>query len=283
MLYLCWQIFIGNKLVVNGDGINDDSQKRHNINGVNILRKDTENSLLPSSKTDSFDGNKDIVLDDLTKQRNRSHSNSKSRNDSNCALPNEIDSNGNIIKEANVTNTKGTSKKKNGKNTKQRSKSFHIKCDRTYTNYYKIEYKGDANGSKDAKSSHTKGDSDHSIINKPPSRVDFDCSEEYFVDDEDEHQIHSNSINTHMVGNQMKRASSLEPSDYNHSVVTTKPEQSLHSKVDVEQNPYNDLDRIKKYGNEQIDGRNVNHTVGNSIYAVPNQATNIYRPSMQRY
>ena len=268
--------------MINGDGKHDDSQERYKNTGVNILRKDTENSLLHSSKTDSFDGNKDIGLDDLIKQRNRSHSNSKSRHDSNVALPKEIDSNGNIIKEANVTNNKATSKKKNGKTSKQRSKSFHIKCDRTYTNYYKIEYKGDANGNKDTKSSHTTGDSKNSNTNKPPSRVDFDCSEEYFVDDEDEHQIYSNSINTRMVGNQMKRASSLEPSDYNHAVVTTKPEQSLYSKVGVEQNSSNDFNRFEKYGNEQFDGVNVNHTVGNSIYAIPNQPTSIYRPSIQR-
>ena len=271
---------LGNKLVINGDGKHDDSQKRHNTTGVNILRKDTEDFLVPSSKTDSFDGYKDIGLDDLIKQRNRSHSNSKSRNDSNGALANEIDSNGNIIKEAN--STKGMSKKKNGKTSKQRSKSFHIKCDRTYTNYYKIEYKGDANGNKDTKSSHSKGDSNHSNVNKPPSRVDFDCSEEYFVDDEDEHQIHSDIINTHMMSNQMKRASSLEPSDYNPTVISTKPEQSLYSKVGVEPNSYNDFDRLKKCNNEDFDGMNVNHTVRNRNYAVPNQPSNVYRPSIQR-
>ena len=268
--------------MLNGDGKYDDSREGNNISGVNISRKDNENSLLPSSKTDSFDGNKNIGIDGPIKQRNRSHSNSKTRNDSNGPLLNEIDSNGNIIKEANVTNTKGTSKKKNGKTSKQRSKSFHIKCDRTYTNYYKIEYKGDSNGNKDTKNSHTQGNSNHSNTNKPTSRVDFDCSEEYFVDDEDEHQIHSNSINTRMVGNQMKRASSLEPSDYNHAVVTNKPEQPLYSKVGVEQNSYNDFDRLKKFGNEQFDGMNVNHTVRNSIYAVPNQPASIYRPSIQR-
>ena len=272
---------IGNKLVLNGEGKHELSRQKDSVASVTVTKRDPENVDLIITETDSYKENESIHVDGATKQRNRSNSHSKSRTHNSEELTNKIDSNGNIIKEACASDSKGPSKKKSAKSSKHRSKSFHIKCDRTYTNYYKIEYKGDGNGSKEVKSNKSKDDCDKPDKYKPSNAV-IDCSEEYFVDDEDNHQLNSDFSNNLAITDSKKRASSLEPCDYNSSFNPSPAHQVLGSKIGAEKNSYVEFNRIENNSRANIAETSQNGPINNGIYAAPYQPAQMYRPSIQR-
>ena len=273
---------IGNKLVLNGEGKHEVSQLKNSVASVTETKRDPENTELTITETDSCKGNKSIHVDGVSKQRNRSNSHSKSKTHNNEELKNKIDSNGNIIKEACVSDSKNSSKRRRGKSSKQRSKSFHIKCDRTYTNYYKIEYKGDGNGSKQVKSNKSKDDCDKPDNYKPSHAVSFDCSEEYFVDDEDDHQFNPDFSNDSAITDNKKRASSLEPCDYNSSFNPSPIQHVSGSKIGSEENSYVEFNRMESNCRLNITETSQNGPNNNGIYAAPYQPAQMYRPSIQR-
>ena len=273
---------IGNKLVLNGEGKHEVSHFKDSVASVTVTKRDPEKAELIITETDSCKGNKIIHVDGATKQRNRSNSDSKSRTHNHEQLTNKIDSNGNIIKEACASDSKSQIKKKSGKSSKQRSKSFHIKCDRTYTNYYKIEYKGDGNGSKQVKCNKSKDDCDKPDNHKPSHAVNFDCSEEYFVDDEDDRQLNPDFSNNLAIADNKKRASSLEPCDYNSSFNPSPAHQVSGSKDGVQDNSYVELNRMERNSRVNMAETSQNCPINNGIYAAPYQPAQMYRPSIQR-
>ena len=273
---------IGNKLVLNGEGKHEVSHHKDSVATVTVTKRGPENAELIITETDSCNGNKSIHVDGTTKQRNRSNSHSKSRTHNYEELTNKIDSNGNIIKEACASDSKSPNKKKSGKSSKQRSKSFHIKCDRTYTNYYKIEYKGDGNGSKQVKCNKSKDDCDKPDNHKPSHAVSFDCSEEYFVDDEDDHQLNPDFSNNLAIADNKKRASSLEPCDYSYSLNHSPAHQVSGSMDGVEENSYAEFNRMESNSRVNIAETSQTGPINNGIYAAPYQPAQMYRPSIQR-
>ena len=199
------------------------------------------------------------------------------------------DSHGNNI-ETNESNTINTNKKKRGskvsrhankvKPVVERSQSFHIKCDRTYTKYYQIEYKGE-----DSKVDPKLTNENDTI---PPrksellSSANFDSSEEYFVDDDDDDELQSTSIQHKDIRKQ--RSSSLEPVDYlsmhiptvsslNRDFTSTLNREFCNgdSKTDSKNNANDDEQRQTKLSLDY------SHS-----YIVENQQTPKCRPSIQR-
>ena len=182
------------------------------MNGDNVSKR-TDTIAAPVAQDD-------IAIDNIKQKKNSKSHNDNKDNNTNHEASSNVDSNGNIV---GVIDAKENKKKKSPRTTKQRSKSFHIKCDRKYTKYYQIEYKGTEKTTCSSPSDKS-GNLMYTKSESSPAN-NFDCSEEYFVDDEDEN-MSSNA--------QMQRSTSLEPKDYkaSHEEHTNQPKTSLGNPTD---------------------------------------------------
>ena len=274
---------LGSKLVVTGESKKDKkddpenntelltSQINHSSNGNNV-NIDFEKI----STVNSFDRSKT--------EKRRTKSSSNQRSESNQTSKIKVDSNGNIIKTSDLEEgEKGFNKKTGSKPKKQRSKSFHIKCDRTYTKYYQIEYKG-FEKSPNSKSNRKKDTQKTDKFDSSPT-ASFDCSEEYFVDDDDDDQVEANLTNS--TGSRMKRSSSLEPSDYNHVNEQKTTKEIVSANITENVMTGSNSTNFEKYTVEGYEMNNVRScaktSLSSDIYSKANNQIQTCRPTIQRY
>ena len=84
------------------------------------------------------------------------------------------------------------------------------------------------------------------------------------------------------IADNKKRASSLEPCDYNSGFNTSPAHQVSGSKIGVEENSYVEFNPIEIKSRVNIAETSQNGPTNNGIYAAPYQPAQMYRPSIQR-
>jgi hypothetical protein len=112
--------------------------------------------------------------------------------------------------------------------------------------------------------------------------ANFDCSEEYFVDDEDDQLLPPNLANDSVT--RVKRASSLEPSDYHTVYLQTPPEERICLNNSESTNPFNKYPNNEKCNGEGYGvGSSEKTSQHNDFPSSSQQPEPTYRPTVQRY
>ena len=113
--------------------------------------------------------------------------------------------------------------------------------------------------------------------------ANFDCSEEYFVDDEDDQVLRPPNLANNPV-TRMKRASSLEPGDYNPVYLQTPHEDRVCLNNPESTNSFNTEPKHEKCNVEGYGvGSSEKSSLNDDFHSSSQQPEPTYRPTVQRY
>ena len=120
----------GSRWNVNGECKKEEPEFSDNNAGLDDSNMNRDNVLKRTDTIAAPVAPDDIAIDNIKQKKNSKSHNDNKDNNTNHEASSNVDSNGNIVE---AIDAKENKKKKSSRTTKQRSKSFHIKCDRKYS------------------------------------------------------------------------------------------------------------------------------------------------------